>query len=265
MAARRSVVCASKPYTLNPSKLGLSAVAARLSVVCASTHTAHLPYAHTHTRARARAHTHTHTHMCSGCCTLIVGADLQASHAPRLYRVCTVDHPPKATRLILPALLPLVARSFLLSYAVPAPGELNGGDTDNGTDDEVLLSKEVWRQHERERGAACMEYLATRFAGFDGAAALQHILPWLLNVSITQNSSSSAHTPSSSLSQDRHCDDDGFDCKLGQAARLEALSVLVAASSNAQKEAYLPVLLPRMAVALAHETVPFSLRDAYRD
>lgn len=146
---------------------------------------------------------------------------------------------------------------------MPAPGERNGGDTDKGTDEEVFLSKELWRQHERERGAACMEYLATRFAGFDGAAALQHILPWLLNVSITHTSPSSASSRPSSLAQDRHCDDDGggFDCKFAEAARLEALSALVAASSNAQRKAYMPVLLPRMAVALAHEMVPFSLRE----
>ena len=50
----------------------------------------------------------------------------------------------------------------------------------------MVLSKELWRQHERERGEACMEYLATRFAGFDGASAITHIFPCLLNVSITQ-------------------------------------------------------------------------------
>ena len=82
VAARRSVVCASKPYTLNPSKLGLSAVAARLSVVCASTHTAHLPYAHT--RARARTHTHTHT-----CAVGAVPSLLALTCKRRTLRVCT--------------------------------------------------------------------------------------------------------------------------------------------------------------------------------
>jgi hypothetical protein len=110
-----------------------------------------------------------------------------------------------------------------------------------------------------------MEYLATRFAGFDGAAAITHIFPWLLNVSITQLSSSTLSFSSQSscqLSTDRHNRDDGrLVSNFGEAARLEALSALVSASSNAQREAYLPVLLPPMAVALSHEKVPLPLQD----
>jgi hypothetical protein len=182
--------------------------------------------------------------------------------ASRLWRLA-VDHPPKATRQILPALLPLVTRSFSLAYVAPAIDGLS--EAGKGGEEEVGLSKELWRQHERERGEACMEYLATRFAGFDGAAAITHIFPWLLNVSITQLSSSTLSFSSQSscqLSTDRHNRDDGrLVSNFGEAARLEALSALVSASSNAQREAYLPVLLPPMAVALSHEKVPLPLQD----
>ena len=193
--------------------------------------------------------------------------------ASRLWRLA-VDHAPKATRQILPALLPLVTRSFSLAYVAPAVDGLCGAG--KGGEEEVVLSKELWRQHERERGEACMEYLATRFAGFDGASAITHIFPCLLNVSITQLSSSSTLSTSSQsstsqssssqsscqLSTDSHNSDDSrLVSESGEAARLEALSALVAASSNAQREAYLPVLLPPMAVALSHEKVPLPLQD----
>jgi hypothetical protein len=182
--------------------------------------------------------------------------------ASRLWRLA-VDHPPKATRQILPALLPLVTRSFSLAYVAPAIDGLS--EAGKGGEEEVVLSKELWRQHERERGEACMEYLATRFAGFDGAAAITHIFPWLLNVSMTQLSSSTLSFSSQSSCQlltDRHNSDDGrLVSNFGEAARLEALSALVSASSNVQREAYLPVLLPPMAVALSHEKVPLPLQD----
>lgn len=149
---------------------------------------------------------------------------------------------------------------------MPEIDGLSGGDAGKGEDEEVVQSKELWRQHERERGEASMEYLATRFAGFDGAAAIQHIFP-LLNVCIPEPSSTVHLTLSSSsrLSTDGHLNDDGrLVSKFGEAAKLEALSALVAASSNAQREAYWPVLLHPIAIALSHQEVPIPQQDSFQ-
>ncbi|MGB1605264.1 MAG: hypothetical protein ACPIOQ_71700, partial [Promethearchaeia archaeon] len=87
-----------------------------------------------------------------------------------------------------------------------------------------------WRREDKERANACMQYLAERFAGFDGGAALANVFPALLpqvvprvcNVSDRQTVVGAA-----SVGQE-------FDAGPWTAAKVEAATALVAASSRAQ-------------------------------
>jgi hypothetical protein len=158
----------------------------------------------------------------------------------------------------LPALLPLVASCYEASLpGIAAQQEEEAEEQTRSktglVDEEGVWKKEAWRDHERERGEACMHFLGERFAGLDGAAALKHIVPWLLESS-----------PCARKEQTRDRTDaqayGGQDAEEGmvaesRAARLQALGSLVGASSRLQIQAYLPVVIPSLARALADAQV----------
>ena len=141
-----------------------------------------------------------------------------AEEARRIWRL-SVHHPPKATRLLLPVLLPLVTQAY---YAASLGAE------DVGAASTSTLGG--WRREDKERANACMQYLAERFAGFDGGAALAHVLPALLpqvvprvcNVTDRQTV-----VGADSVGQE-------LDAGPWTAAKVEAATALVAASSRAQ-------------------------------
>ena len=141
-----------------------------------------------------------------------------AEEARRIWRL-SVHHPPKATRLILPVLLRLVTQAYYAAGLGAGAVGASSSSTLGG-----------WRREDKERANACMQYLAERFAGFDGGAALANVFPALLpevvprvcNVSDRQTVVGAA-----SVGQE-------IDAGPWTAAKVEAATALVAASSRAQ-------------------------------
>jgi len=141
--------------------------------------------------------------------------------ATKVFRLAA-DHPPRATRMILPELLPLVVTSYRLAVV---PAAEAGGVGVRGS----------WQVNERLRGELCMEYLAQRFAGFDGANALKHLLPPLISTASTGAHSRDAIGAEEAVGA-------GGEEWCTQAASLDALKALADASSCAQLEAYTPAV-----------------------